>query len=96
VRVRDLSYLIYQGEVNIWGSRGCLEAEVLDAALVPAEVVRELVAEGALHLVAQEVGVVPEVALERVLIDHDPVRIVVARNGVAEVVTVGAVLGAEL
>jgi hypothetical protein len=39
---------------------------------------------------------VAEVALERVLVDDDPVGVVVARHGVAEVVAVRAVLGAQL
>ena len=55
-----------------------LEAEAAHAGLVPAEVVGDLVADGALDLGAQELGVVAEVALERVLVDDDPVGEVVA------------------
>ena len=72
------------------------EAELANPALAPAQVVRQLVAEGPLDLGAQDVRVVSEVPLERVLVDDDPVGVVVARHGVAEVVAVGAVLGAAL
>ena len=51
-------------------------------------------ADGAGDLGAQEVVVVAEVALEGVLVDDDPVGVVVARDGVAVVVAVGAVLAA--
>ena len=50
----------------------------------------ELVANGALHLRAQHLRLVPEVALERVLIDDDAIRVDVARHGAADVVTVRA------
>ena len=73
-----------------------LEAELADAPLVPAEVVGELVAERSLDLGAKQVRVPAEVALERVLVEDDAVGVVVAGDGVAEVVAVGAVLGAEM
>ena len=50
-----------------------LEAEIAHAGLVPAEVVSQLVAERPLDLRAEEIGVVAEVALERVLVEHDAV-----------------------
>src|SRR5829696_378391 len=58
------------------------QPQLADAELVGAEVVRELVAHGHGHLPAQLVGVVPEVAQERVAEDHDAVRMVVARDAV--------------
>jgi hypothetical protein len=73
-----------------------LEAQVAHARLAPAEVVGQLVAQRSLDLGAQQLRVVSEVALERVLVDDDPVGVVVARDGVAEVVAVRAVLCAEL
>ncbi len=48
-----------------------LQPQVAHATLVPAEVVGQLVAKCALHLRAQQLGVVAEVALECVLIEHD-------------------------
>src|SRR5438270_2653537 len=71
------------------------QAQVANPALVPAEVVRELVAKRALDLRREQLPVVSEVALERVLIEHDSALVVPARDGVAEVVAVRAVLGAE-
>jgi hypothetical protein len=53
---------------------------------------RELVAKRALDLCSEQLEVVAEVALERVLVEHDAVGIVVARDRVAEVVAVRAVL----
>ena len=72
---------------------GGLEAEVPHAELVGAEVVRQLVADGDRDLVAQEVGVVPEVAAQGVAEDDDPVGDVVARGAVALVEAVGADAG---
>jgi hypothetical protein len=57
-------------------------------------VVGDLVADGAGDLGAQQVPVVSEVSLQGVLVDDDPVGVVVARDGVAVVVPVGAVLSA--
>jgi len=48
---------------NTVRSRRLSKAEVAHAALVPAEVVGDLVADGALDLGSQQLGVVAEVAL---------------------------------
>src|SRR5438270_3815449 len=48
--------------------RAASQAQVANSDFVPAEVVREFVAEGALDLARQQLGVVSEVALERVLV----------------------------
>ena len=72
-------------------SRSSGQAELAHAELVGAQVVRQLVADGARDLVAQQVGIVPEVAQQRVAEDDDPVRVVVARDRVALVEPVGAV-----
>ncbi len=53
-------------------------------------------AHGALDLRAQQRGIVAEVALEGVLVDHDPVRVVVAGDRVAHVHAVGVVLAAAV
>src|SRR6188472_3444024 len=66
------------------------EPEVADAELVEADVVGELVAHRARDLVAQQVGVVPEVAAQGVAVDHDAVGDVVAAGAVAVVEAVGA------
>src|SRR3712207_1054279 len=55
-----------------------LEPEVPDAQLVRPEVVGELVADGDGHLLAQQVGVVAEVAAQGVAEDDDLVGHVVA------------------
>src|SRR4051812_13008350 len=68
-----------------------LQAEAAHAHLVEADVMGQLVAHGARDLVAQQVGVVAEVAAQRVAEDDDPVVGVVARGGVADVQAVGAV-----
>src|SRR5205823_5941189 len=73
---------------------GALEAESADAALAPADVVRELVAERPLDLRAQQVAVQAEVAFERVLVEDDPVLVLPARVVAAVVVAVRAELGA--
>ena len=70
---------------------GVSESELADAELVGAEVVSELVAHGAGDLGAELVGIVAEVAQQRVAEDHDAVAVVVARDGVALVEAVGAV-----
>src|SRR5947209_11150121 len=67
-----------------------LEPEPANALLVPAEMVGELVADGARDLRLQQLRVVPEVAQQGVAEDHDPVVEVVARNRVALVEAVGA------
>src|SRR4051794_31152036 len=71
-----------------------LQAEPAHAHLVEADVMGELVAHRARHLVAQQVGVVAEVAAQRVAEDDDPVVGVVAGGGVAHVQAVGAVAAA--
>ena len=53
-----------------------LQPEVAYSWLVPSEVVGHLVPQRALHLSAQQLGVVPEVALEGVLVEHDAVGVV--------------------
>src|SRR5205085_739538 len=50
-----------------------LQPQPPHALLAPPEVMGELVADGARHLGAQQLGVVAEVAQERVAEDHDPV-----------------------
>src|SRR5690349_19952350 len=58
-------------------ARGRLsESESADAPLVPAQVMGELMAQGPLDLAVEKVGLMPEVAFERVAIDHDPVLVV--------------------
>src|SRR4051794_10931756 len=47
--------------------------ELSDAQLVGAEVVRQLVADGDRHLLAQQVRVVPEVPQQRVAEDDDAI-----------------------
>src|SRR3954462_14017667 len=69
---------------------GRLEPEVAHAELVEADVVGELVAHGARDLVAQQVGVVSEVAAQGVAVDDDAVGDVVAAGAVAVVEAVGA------
>src|SRR3954470_10964794 len=71
-----------------------LQAEPAHAHLVEADVMGELVAHRARHLVAQQVGVVAEVAAQRVAEDDDPVVGVVAGGGVAHVQAVGTVAAA--
>src|SRR3954464_2969735 len=71
-----------------------LQAEPAHAHLVEADVMGELVAHRARHLVAQQVGVVAEVAAQRVAEDDDPVVGVVAGGGVAHIQAVGAVAAA--
>src|SRR5689334_1236560 len=71
-----------------------LEAELAHSQFVGAQMVRQFVPHGARDLVAQEVGVVPEVAQQRVAEDHDPVVVVVPGDGVSLVEPVGARLAA--
>src|SRR4051794_9944136 len=89
--------LLRANPVGSWYERpfSCTsEAEAAHAKLVPAQVVGELVAHGAHDLVAQRVGVMPEVAQQRVAVDHDPVGHVVAGHAVAVVEPVGMAAGA--
>src|SRR5205823_8840658 len=79
-----------------WGQDRRSEPEAAHAALSPAQVVCELMPHRALDLRAQEVGVAPEVALERVLVDDDAVRIGVASHRGTDVVPVGAFLAAAI
>src|SRR4051812_35584438 len=71
---------------------GRSEAQVTYPALIPAEVVAELVAHDALDLRSQQLGVVAEVALQRVLVDDDAIRIDVAGDRAAHVVAVRMML----
>src|SRR4051812_2343404 len=66
------------------------EAEALHAALAPAEVVGQLVADGLGHLGLEELGIVAEVADERVAEDEDAVGEEVVGDAVALVHAVGA------
>src|SRR5437870_942921 len=70
----------------------CSEAEAAHPALSPAQVVGQLVAHGALDLRPQQLGIVAEIALQRVLVDDDAVWVNVAGDGAADVVAVGMVL----
>ena len=72
------------------------EAEAADAALVPAEVVGELVAQGALDLAGEQVAIVAEVPFQGVAVDDDPVLVAFAGDAVAVVLAVGVVLGTEV
>src|SRR3954468_3028017 len=67
------------------------EAEALHAELVEADVVGELVPHRPDHLVAQEVGVVAEVATQGVAEDDDAIGDRVARGAVALIEAVGVV-----
>src|SRR5204862_6391806 len=68
------------------------EAQAAHAVLIPAQVVGELVADGALDLRAEQLGIVAEVALQGVLVDDDAIRVDVAGDGAAHVLAVGVVL----
>src|ERR671937_2938335 len=70
--------------------RASLQPQVPHAELVEADVVRELVADGAGDLVAQHLRVVAEVAAQGVAVDDDAVGHVVAGGAVAVVEAVGA------
>src|SRR5215213_4961471 len=61
-----------------------------------AEMMGELVTQGPLDLGGEQSAVVAEVALQGVAIDHDPVLEAVTGDAVAEVLAVGADLGAQL
>src|SRR5215210_7634071 len=67
------------------------QPQLADAQLVGAEMVRQLVAHRARDLRAQLGRIVAEVAQQRVAEDDEPVRVVVARDGVAHVEPVRAV-----
>src|SRR5215212_7534086 len=86
-RPHDFQSCTFSRSVTSPGARArraavSLEAQFAYARLAPAEVVRQLVAQGSLDLRSQQLGVVPEVALERVLVEDDPVGVVVARDRV--------------
>src|SRR4051794_10438006 len=70
------------------------QPQFANADLVGAQVVGQLVADGAQDLRPQLVGVVAEVAQQRVAEDHDPVGGDVTGNGPALVEPVGAVAAA--
>ena len=73
------------------GRRGAVyRPEPAHALLVPAEMVGELVADGARDLRPEQLGVVAEVAQQRVAEDHDPVVEVVLGDRVALVEAVRA------
>src|SRR4051794_29391503 len=80
----------------LWETRGpgapqrASEIEAADAELVEADVVGELVAHRAHDLLAQHVGVVAEVAPQRVAEHDDGVVGIVARGAIALVHAVGA------
>src|SRR5947209_9346520 len=76
--------------------RPSLEVEAADAELVEADVVRELVADGAHDLLAKQLGVVPEVAPERVAEDDDAVVDIAARGAVALIEAVRALAAAAV
>src|SRR5215207_1586708 len=80
----------------ITAPRSGSEAELAHPELVGPEVVGQLVADGARHLVAQQVGIVPEVTQQRVAEDDDAVRVVVPGHRVALVEAVGAVAAAAV
>src|SRR6478672_94182 len=88
VRTASISASVAWGVITIITAAS--EAEVAHAELVEADVVGELVADGAGDLVAQQVGVVAEVAAQRVAVDDDPVGDVVAGGAVAVIEPVGA------
>jgi hypothetical protein len=64
------------------------EAEAAYLPLVPAQVMAQLVAHGSLDLCPEQLGIVAEVSFQRVLVDHDAVRIGIARDRAADVVTI--------
>src|SRR6266480_7338405 len=68
------------------------QAEAADPGLIPAQVVGQLVAHGALDLRPEQLGIATEVALQGVLEDDDAVRIDVAGDGAADVLAIGVVL----
>src|ERR1044072_333097 len=72
------------------------EAEAAYALFVPAQVMRDLVAHGPRDLCPQQLRVMAEVPRQRVLVDHDAVGVPVTSGGPAEVVRVGAGLGAPV
>src|SRR5215217_834937 len=59
----------------------CSEAEAAYPGLIPAQMVGQLVAHGPLDLPPEQRGIVAEVALQRVLVDDDAVRVDVAGHG---------------
>ncbi len=73
-----------------------LEAKSPYPALAPAKVVGELVAQGPLDLLGEQLAVMAEVAFERVAVDHDAVLEAVTSDAVTEILAVGPVLAAQL
>src|SRR5438132_4832765 len=70
-----------------------LEPEPAYAALAPPEVVGDLVPQCALDLGPQKFRIAPEVALDRVLVEDDPVLAIPVHDRAAVVVPVRAELG---
>src|ERR1700722_5233406 len=60
------------------GAAARLQIQAADAQLIEADMVGQLVTNGACHLPAQEFSVVPKVAAQRVAEDHDAIVGVVA------------------
>src|SRR3954454_24065213 len=79
-------------EREYFGSASCSETEAAYSRLIPAQMVGQLVAHRALDLRPEELWIVAEVALQRVLVDDDAVRVGVAGDGAADVVAVGVLL----
>src|SRR3954468_13833752 len=77
------------GVITIIIAAGALQAELAHAELVGAQMMGELVTDGARDLLAQLIRVVPEVAAQRVAEDHDAVRVIVARDPIALVEPIG-------
>jgi hypothetical protein len=75
---------------------GDLETEPADAALVPAEMVGELVAKRLLDLARKQPPIVAEVAFEGVAVDRDPILVAFGGNAIAEVLAVGLPFGTEI
>jgi hypothetical protein len=72
------------------------EAEAADTALVPADVVGQLMAQSALDLAGEQLSIVAKVALQGVAVDDDPVLVPIVDDTIAEVLAVSAMLGAKI
>lgn len=57
---------------------------------------RQLVAQRARYLFGEQLPIVPEVAFERVAVNHDSVLVTFARDSVTKVLTVSMFLGAQI
>src|SRR4030095_12483654 len=68
------------------------KAEAAYPAFIKPQVVAQLVAHCALDLRPEQIGIVAEVALQRVLVDDDAIWVDVACDGATDVVAVGTVL----